>query len=168
MRIESKSQMYAMLERGAFGNQPRVNAQLHGYKGPVCVRTLRPGGPFKICDGIVSAVTFGASLQEPFQVSELVNGVTIQGEVQRQPGGLYLRYTTVDKPMRVAWKDEERHAHGLAAQALIQHHMDAASWDDLNELLDAYDGAVIEFSCHSHDVGVCLRRNTIFWEVRHY
>lgn len=168
MIIATKPQMYDMLERGQFGNQPRTNIQLHGYTGAVCVRTLRPGGPFKICDTLSEAIKYGVSLRERFNLSELMDGVTIQGELQRLPGGLYLRYTTKDLPMRVAWKHHEAHAHGLTAHALLQTHCDPSSYDCLMELLDTYDDAVVEFSAHNRDVGVIPRRNTIVWEVRHY
>lgn len=168
MIVESKSEMYELFQRGAFGNRPRMNTELHGFKGGVCVRTLRRGGPFKQCQGIEEAIDYGKHLNEPFNLSELVSAAVLQGEVWRDTKGLYLRYTTIDKPMRLAFQDEELHAKGMVARSLIQCYMDASSYDDLNDLLDLYDGAVVEFSCHATDVGTCPRRNTIFWEVRHY
>lgn len=46
--------------------------------------------------------------------------------------------------------------------------MDPSSQQDLDDLLDLYPDATIEFTCYDIDLGVIPNRNTIFWEVRNY
>lgn len=57
---------------------------------------------------------------------------------------------------------------GATVLALLDRYMDPSSRDDLQDLLDLYPDAVVEFSCFTVDVGVLPNRNTIFWETRNY
>lgn len=91
----------------------------------------------------------------------------IQGELMRDSGGLQLRYTFRAEPMRVALEMDERHASGLTALMLLRQHVDPQGVDALMELLDEYDGAVVEFTSYRAPVGA-FRHRTIIWEVRHY
>lgn len=106
---------------------------------------------------------------------------TMIGEVMADERGLYLRYVRgceeakthmrrlfeadlLTTPENRIWK----HARGLKASMLLRSHMDASSWEFLNDTLREYDGAMVEFLCLSRNAGI-LNWNTIFWEVRtHY
>lgn len=45
---------------------------------------------------------------------------------------------------------------------------DAASYEDVRELLKLYPNHVVEFSCCDRSVGSVPGRNTVIWEVRLY
>ncbi len=61
-----------------------------------------------------------------------------------------------------------KQADGLLAVGLLKTHMDASSYDDLQEMFAEFEmGTVIEFSTYSRKVGVLLL-NTVIWEVRGY
>lgn len=92
----------------------------------------------------------------------------LQGEVQEQVGGLYLRYTNVRLPMREALAKEQRHCSGLKSKILLQEAMDAYSYSWVEYLLDEYSDHVIEFSVYETCWGTIPNTNTIFWEVRDY
>jgi len=95
---------------------------------------------------------------------------TLQGELVRTARGLegYLGVRT-GKRMRLAMAEGLlTPRRGVEVQLLLDQFMDASSREDVNYLLDRYDGAVIEFCCYDLNVGVLPHRNTIIWEVRHY
>lgn len=94
--------------------------------------------------------------------------IVAQGEVCRHIGGLEMRYSTLKTAMRNALPVSQHHASGLRAKMLIEHWMSPSSLNDLNELLDTYPDAVIEFSIYSIELGSCPHRNTLIWEVRNY
>lgn len=117
--------------------------------------------------------------------------LVLQGEVMPDERHLYLRWTHCKAHMRTAFSmdlqerkpivnyvDPDRvyqpqdavfhHANGLFAWSLLKEHMDAPSWDCLQEILHNYDNPVVEFSIANRPVGI-FKWNTIFWEVRtHY
>lgn len=82
--------------------------------------------------------------------------LVIQGEACRSSRGLELTYTYEKKPMKQC---SFEYVCGLRAVFMID--------DDVKELLDEYDGHVVEFSTYSVRLGTCNRR-TIIWEVRAY
>lgn len=183
MILATKADMYAQYRRGRFGNRLRTWATLEdyrasGYSLPVVLRYAGAGGgawcaynvpPEDVDATVAQWVSEGANpklitLNESADDSQLI----LQGEVMRSPSHYSLRYSTVPKPMRQALAECQHHAEGLTALMLMRSAMDAASWDELQDLLDDFDGAVIEFSVWGHDVGDAPRRNTVFWEVRHY
>lgn len=112
--------------------------------------------------------------QEQLYIAEMAPTelTLIQGEVYQRATtdinqcGLYLNYSLVKKPMRDALKEQSLEAQGLLASQILQHYMDRASWEWLNELFLRYDGHVVEFSCYSKFWGTVSRRNTVIWEVR--
>lgn len=182
MQIKTKADMYDAYFRGPFGNRLRswdtVQAYLaSGYHGPVTMRTSRGGGgpcaygvEWIDVDRVAHEWShIGISLKE-IRINESAPDklLIIQGEVMRTIDHLHLRYSTLKLPMRKALATTQHHVGGLRAQMLLKGAMDPASYDDLNELLDDYDGAIIEFSTWAVDVGDCPRRNSVVWEVRHY
>ena len=92
----------------------------------------------------------------------------LQGEVMRSTDYLTLRYSRMKTAMRIALALSSHHAVGINAVNIIKSAMDPASWDDLQEIFDQYEDAVVEFSTWSRDVGNCAFRNTVLWEVRNY
>jgi hypothetical protein len=187
--INNKAAMYERYLRGDFGNRLRTWDNLKdyfesGYDKPVVLRYKVAGSKWQ---------KYG--LQTPADVSQQVadwitdddgydpalttlnelgadDKLILQGEAYRSPMGLYLRYSTIPKPMRLALKEEELHAHGLVAKILLQQFMYPSSYEWLMHLLDEYDGHVVEFSTFSCPVGESVvgpqDHNTVFWEVRNY
>lgn len=92
----------------------------------------------------------------------------IQGEVQRNELGLYLKYSDEPLTMREALAKRELTATNLSAKLILQKYLDNNSYEWLQYLLDTYDNHVIEFSTYSKCWGTVPRFNTVFWEVRLY
>lgn len=94
---------------------------------------------------------------------------TLQGEVYRGETGLTLYYSTVAKPMRDALAQRAGQVSGIMASFLLRRHLCPNSYDWMTELLDRYDGHVVEFSAYSVPWGTLYPKfNTCFWEVRQY
>jgi hypothetical protein len=70
--------------------------------------------------------------------------------------------------MRDALKEESHEAHGLKAKMLLEHYLDAPSYNWLLGLLEWYPDHVVEFSCYGKKWGTVPGFNTIYWEVRKY
>lgn len=181
MILKTKADMYALYDKGRFGNRLKCWPDLDSfymsdYSGPVVMRYKGCGGqwceygvlPHDVPCVVKRWVSEGAS-ERLIVINELAddNLLIIQGEVWRSPTGLHVRYTTEPMPMRKALAKSQHHATGVNAH-MVLGLMDPQSRSELDELLDDFDGAVIEFSVWSKDVGDCPRRNTVFWEVRHY
>lgn len=95
---------------------------------------------------------------------------TLQGEVCRTARGLE-SFLEVGGglPMRQAIAAGYMKPRGyLATKVLLDIYMDPSSRDDLDQLLELFPEATVEFSCFSVDVGVFPNRNVLFWEVRNY
>ena len=90
----------------------------------------------------------------------------IQGELRQSIRHLEVRYTTVKKPMRDAFKVEDNTIFGLQAKAVVSNCLDANSQDWIEVLLDRYPNHIIEFSTYSTQWGTLPGYNTVFWEVR--
>lgn len=93
---------------------------------------------------------------------------TVQGEVVEYLGQLQLTYSTIKKPMREAFAEEQLFLKGLSAQLVLQRNMNTASYEWLRHLLEIYPEHVVEFSCFSRCWGTVPRHNTVFWEIRKY
>ena len=174
--IKSKSQMYELYHRGAFGNKNRNWLTLEDYltsqfQGLVALReTEKVGGKcyYNLCrEGVLSHVH---EFPKGYNISEMLpsDKLLLQGEVQRDEQGLYLFYSKALAPMRDALKQSPQHTRGLAAHLLLQNYLDSSSYEGLLELLDNYPNHVIEFSTYNCKVGEIPNRNTVIWEVRQY
>jgi hypothetical protein len=177
----TKGEFYERYLKGHFGNRPRTWAtwadlEADTFRGRVTIRDMRPGGPChygvdvvdlragkypKGCDTLADK-RFNEGMPDEF--------LTIQGNVWLDDFGLKLEYScepnvghrvAVNQPL-------VRTAERLGALSLLKTYMDWNSYDDLQELLENYPEAVIEFSTYSKDVGVLPLRNTVFFEVRSY
>lgn len=107
-----------------------------------------------------------------FNISPMIDQwCQFKGEVFEQsyaPCQLCLYATYGTAPWRQALRDHGQTWFGLQAKNLLKGHMDAASYNDVMELLDLYPGHVIEFSVCDRQVGMVPGRNTVIWEVRDY
>lgn len=175
----NKVDFYKRYEQGEFGNRPRTWSSWQelrdsDFKGRVTIRDMTPGGP---CHYAVP-VSFLRDGKTPIGVNlnccRFNEGMpdedlTIQGNVWHD-GHLQLEYSC--EPgigHRLAVKQPKmKSASGLKAVSLLKMYMDPSSYDDLQEMLDTYEGAVIEFSAYGKRVGMIPGRNTVFWEVRNY
>ena len=182
MRIENKADCNRLYFAGEFGNKLQTwptwdEFARSSYQGYSVVRYAEPASPFCRYDleskeeaacWVSEAVSAGAQ-RDLFSYQEQAPDwlIVLQGEVYRGVGGLWLTYSTVKAQMRPALKQKTEHAQGLAASMLLLRNLDIQSWDNLHDLLDRFDGAVVEFSCYERGLGL-LGWNTLFWEVRNY
>lgn len=179
----------ALFGSGHFGNKMRQWPSLDdcikdGFSGTVGVRSRKPSSPFckigmtvdQAREWIERCLARGGEPWEFYLGEDIpVEWRTLQGEVYRGPGGLYLNYSTLQLHVRPALAQGGRHCHGLEAKLRLQHYMDPSSYDWLMELLDTYPDAkhrgyetshVVEFTTCDRPVGDTPGMNTIFWECR--
>jgi hypothetical protein len=175
--------MYQHYQAGHFGNKFHTWDDIphwlaSAYRKPVCMRYkgAMAGGkcayhvaPESVCDVDNEWAQQGLD-PKLITINESADdtALTIQGEVMRSTRHLSLRYSQTPLPMRNALAASERHAEGLEATCILKTYLDPASYEDLMDLLDTYEDAVVEFSTYSVDVGRCPRRNTVVWEARNY
>jgi len=183
MTVRSKKEMYELYEAGRFGNKletwPSLEAfyRDHVTKNVVMRYMGKAGGGWiqydlpscrvrQVADEWAreGADTALIALNESAPDHLLL----VQGEVARSTSYLSLRYSTAKMPMRRALTNHPAHAEGLTALLTLRRSMDPSSFDDLMDLLDAYEDAVVEFSTWEAEVGIFRNRNTVFWEVRNY
>jgi hypothetical protein len=173
-RVRNKKESKRLFGLGFFGNSVRQwdsiqEAEESGYKGLLVLRSLQTGGRviYHLTMAEAKKIEFVPGLN---YFNEQLNGpdkrVTFQGEVCRSHRGLELRYSTENLPMRDAMEDA-RHACGLQALLLMQHFCCPPGYTKIMDLLDEYDGHVVEFTVFDVPCGE-LKRNTIIWEVRDY
>lgn len=176
--VINKMDFARRFSEGEFGNaSPTWNTDKaylkDGYCGPVHIRNKVVGAQTwynvnraDFADYWQEAcVKFGAdmlyiSAMAPTHLTRL------QGEVMREPGGLYLHYSTVVATMRDALATYSQDVRGLRAKHLLQLEMCWNSYDWLCQLLDWYPDHVVEFSVYAKPWGTIPKYNTVFWEVR--
>lgn len=182
MQISNKREMYALYQDGAFGNKLRTWADINeflqsDYNGLVTLRYKGglPGGlanynvnSIEVLNVVNKLVKSGVNrdlitLNESAPDSRL----RIQGEIMRSERGLMVFWSDKKEKMRNALRSGVETV-GLAAEFLLKRNLTPSSYGDIQELLDIYEGAVIEFSAYEMCVGCCRHRNHIIWEVRHY
>lgn len=186
----SKAEMYPLYLAGKFGNRlltwPTLKDYLASdYPGLVVLRNRLPGG--KWCaygltrEGVIEQVRVwcqeGAT-EDLFTLNELAadDRLTFQGEIRKSTRGLYIRYSTLSKPMRKALAEQQQHAEGLQAVFLLRMYLDDVDYRFLMELITEYDtsdlddpstNVTLEFSVWDHKVGDWDRRMVV-WEIRQY
>lgn len=183
--ITNKAQMYAMLAQGLLGNtlpqyfsvdEWRASGQADRYDW-WGVRTLVPGGPcFLNChrDDVEATALRPEYAAAGVNISAMVDRVctvTMWAEVQRLPGGLYtyvLEYPPKEGSWRKLMPAGGKGYQGTAARLLLERHLNANALGDLYDLLNKYDGHVVEFSAIDICMGRLPGRNMIVWEVRNY
>lgn len=185
MEIRSKKEFYKLWEDGVLGNKLRtwrdpVAAQASGVS-LVGFRYADPkggGAPWwGICKGTDIVTRFAEIVATGFDARYLVvceaapdDRGTIQGEVCRTYLGLrgYLGLTTGLRMRDAMAAGLLKNYGGAAVNVLLDRYMDPSSRDDLDQIMDRYPDATVEFTCYAVQVGAFPHRNTIFWEVRNY
>lgn len=180
-QIRTKAEFFQLWEAGLLGNRLRIwrdpAVALQEGADVVGLREVGRGGGGAYAPA--TRATLAAVCQEwraagrEFMICEAApdHRATIQGEVCRTVGGLggLLGRVVGGKRMRDSLRDGDlKPVRGAQVQAILATYMDPSSRDDLEALLDRYDGATVEFTCYELNVGMLRGRNTIFWEVRNY
>lgn len=177
MRIETKTEMYRLLESGRFGNYPMCWSSIQeiersGFTGRVSVRSRQVANPVRLY-GIPASKIQAAIAGLPddqrnaaLTFSEVLPHET-NGTIQGEYDGFNLTHSFYPAPMRIALERQLLHAEGPAARWILKRHLDASDYDWLDDLLADFPGHVVEFSAFTRRVGT-LRRRAIFWEVRAY
>lgn len=169
-RVNTKAEMYQLLQAGAFGNTARqwniyTDLVASDYRGLVGVRSMLVGGKF------LPHVPFEQVVDAPNCIyNEMQNDdyILLQGETYRSVNGLYVYASTVKKPMRQALREGGRHFFRSAARAALEVTLWPSDIDALNGLMADYPESVVEFSTYSRAVGILPMSNTLIWEVRNY
>lgn len=173
--VKNKKQMYKILAQGGFGNCVKQYNSLEefqqsGYDRLVGIRSLRRGGLFIPYVKPEDVKTHLNKFPEGYNISPMQDDkrIRVQGELFRDESGLRLFCSFVQEPMRAALKKGGQQYSNLEALRILKRNFWPSSYDDIMELLDDYDGHVVEFSCYSIPVGSLPHRNVIIWEVRQY
>lgn len=114
-------------------------------------RATEPGGPMTQCGPLPPD-----------------DHLLLQGELLRTPEGLYLRYTRLKEPMRLALQRDQHHAWNLRAHELLRQACWPQSLVMLTDLLDQDPEGILEFGAYSCALGLIPHHNTIIWEWRRY
>jgi hypothetical protein len=177
MQVTSKKEMYRLYQAGKFGNKLRTwdtwqDMYDDPYQGDIVVRSVIPGYKTKyklpknqVLQDFAPYKSKYPSSQFRFNEAAPDQHLLIQGEVYRSPEYLSLFYSTAKLPMKPALAESGRQVYGATANAIMRYALNDNSWDDMQTLLDIYDG-IIEFSAYEVELGVIPGRNTIIWEIR--
>lgn len=187
-RIDTKRDMYALLESGALGNtaitcslkeaegwftgevEPDYPLYAIRYKRPDCRQWQCYDIPAEnvwptICDYLSEGAKSDLINVTPMMPDDKI---VVQGEVARSAThGWSFRVSRMRRPMRIALGSLDEH-HGAGYWTVLKTVMDPSSYDDLQSLFDLYPDATVEFSVYSCHLGNIPHRNTIIWEVRNY
>jgi hypothetical protein len=179
VRFDTKDDNITAIRLGLFGNAPRqweTTNDVMGDVGPghlIVVRPRVPGGRcwydttlLEWCRSFVIGEEVDPSeyyFNEPIDKST----VTLNAEVTRKYGELYMRYAVVKDHMRPALKNHERHAFGLTALSIMRVLCCEQGYECVCGLLDLYPDHVVEFTCMDRAYGT-LGWNTVVWECRSY
>lgn len=185
--VTNKRQMYAMLERGDFGNTIPMWTNVEQWENLAPgyrlwgVRTMTPGGPCRLnCPVEEVAATFREfeKAGHRAQISMMVDGiatVTAWLEAWRSPTGLVvegIEYPRIADgwAWRNSMQDPQRRRSWLrsSASAVLAKHLNPNSRADLDVLLDQYPDHVVEMAALDRCIGTVPHRNAIVWEVRSY
>lgn len=175
--VETKADFVRRFMADEFGNRGPNWATFDeyvesGYRGLVHIRNKQIGGPtlYNVAPNNVAFYWDGMDCSpETHYLAGMAptERTLFQGEVGLLPE-LTLTWTTVAKPMRDALRERSMTTGGLLAVLLLQHYMNAASYEWLCELILRYPDHIIEFSCYDTNWGTLPGYNTVFWEVRKY
>lgn len=181
MRITNKTRMYELLMSGRLGNYSQIwdtvpEVLASGYEGEISIRSRQISNPIRLYHVPVTELEATVSNLSPHQtaggltfcVAPPDHKRTIQGEVMLTVGGYYLFYSFAPLTMRAALETDGHHAYGLQAKMLLETYLEPVDFEDLQLLLETYDGAAIEFTGFRVPVGVIPHRKMLVWEVRHY
>ncbi len=182
--VNSKHENHRLLMQGEYGNTIQnwmdiEEVRQSGFKGQVGLRSWTPGfrTVYHIDQHDMEKTLREAKWSYPrheFYWSGMTpdDHLRLQGEfIDGMRNGSYvhrsLTYSTIQKPMKIAFMQETKHVDGIAAEIIIRNAMDDQSHEKFMELRERYSNAAIEFSCWDIPMGT-LGWNTVFWEVRDY
>lgn len=194
--IRDKQTMYDLLTRGMFGNRQEIypiedsedwmclcsrNLPMRGAPHPLwALRYKEPGHrqwscydlpPESVWPTYCDYVAEGADPNK-FNLTPMMPDhlIVVQGEVQRNAQfGWCFRVSKEKRPMNVALGNfQVEHHFGPGYWLYLKQIMTDQDYEDINELLESFPNAVIEFSVYNRVVGDCPNRKTIIWEVRNY
>jgi hypothetical protein len=181
-KITSKSQMYAALLAGKFGNTIPCWFSVEDWEGVADftkqwgVRTMTVGGPCRLfcpADEVRSTFESYLSMGHTPQISCMIDNYgdcVLMADVWDSPTGLIVH--GIDMPEKDAnWRRDmpgkARMYEGVAARRLLRRRLNENSYDDLMELLELYPDHDVELSAMSICFGTLPHRNTIIWECRY-
>lgn len=174
--VFTKKDFTLRYQAGEFGNRTQTWHSLEDFYNPnrtkrYHLRNRIAGGATYYDQTVTDVRQLWSMMKSPemWYCSEMAptSKTLFQGEVFRSDQGLALYYSTIPKPMRDSLKEGGQQVIGLTAKLFLEHYLDPVDYDWLNELLDRYDGHVVEFSHYNVACGV-LNRRLIVWEVRNY
>lgn len=178
--VRTKQDFVRRYEQGEFGNHAPTWSTIgeymqSGYSGLVHIRNRVAGGPtwYNVsAERVVELWGLATRKSSPhlLYISAMAptERTLFQGEIFLGPGGYWLTYSRVAKPMREALREQATEARGVSATVLLDYYLDSHSRQWLDVLLDRYENHVVEFSTYSVKWGTLLGYNTVFWEVRLY
>ncbi|MFA6064595.1 MAG: hypothetical protein WCW44_01175 [archaeon] len=182
-KINSKREFYILYNNNLLGNKPlcwdtHKDLLASNWRNPVCIRSTKGTArsntrfnvPFNELEKELEDLkqTGVKDSEMSFNQSMPDEHLLIQGEVKRTEQGVYLLYSTIKKPMNLAFKEEVKHAFGLKATMIMQTFLFPQSYDDVMDFLSSFPESIIEFGAYAVSVGNLKGRNTIIWEVRNY
>lgn len=181
MKIPTKQQFINLYIAGVLGNRFRVWTDLESClkddPDEVGLRELAVGaGSFEMCSrGNIEATALKwIQLQRKFYLNESdkdhLSHLAIQGEICRTSSG-YHGYIGDAHGLRMRDMFKAGYARNFGSietRHIMRSYMDENSLSDVDDLLDLYPDATIEFACYRKTIGVLPNRNTIIWEVRDY
>ena len=183
MQINNKKEFYKLWEDGVLGNRTRIfhnvlDALNSGAKRIGFRQTNTPKGAKgawtlgDTCMAIPTAAEW-TKLGRTFIMDDSVpnDKSTMQGEICRTTEGLqgFIAVGRGLPPMRITMAQGlHKHYGYLSTRILLDTYMDVNSRNDLDDLLELYPDAAVEFTCFSVNVGNLPHRNTILWETRNY
>ena len=170
---DTKAKMYTLYNKNRFGNRLRsftLDSYLAAVEannvGLVALRVKVAGDPWYLELNAAQVKRYYDPDKHIISEHAPDHNLTIQGELQRSTNGWYLYYSTEPGyTMREGLPRFGQHARGLYALSLLKVHMDPSAYDDMMELFDTWDEAIVEFSCYGQAVG-WANQNTLVWELR--
>ena len=180
--IPDKKTFKALSNKGILGNRFRTFATVEDayWSGVPCFYIRGPvaGWPHMVqccpvaqLDETVARIERKGTPRSQMQFVEVKpDGTprTINAEILRGEQGLWLRYGSSSVlNLRHDLEQNGIHAQGIKAKQVMWTRMPQEDVDMVDELLDDWPGAIIEFSTYEQRVGI-FDRYTVIWEVRHY
>lgn len=182
--IKSKSEFYRLWKNLQLGNRIAIFDNIDeflksNWSKPTSIRYKVAGSPYvafyvpadKVLDKVEEFVEKGAD-KDLFVFNESTpdDCLLIQGEAQyiyENSFGLTLTYNTDKVSMRSAMTNFKM-STGLKAKMILEHYLNAKSYEMLKDLFEEYPNDVIEFGVYSKKLGVLPGHNTVIWEIRNY
>lgn len=175
MQIRNKQEFYCLWSAGLLGNKPHTwetadELAASGFAGKVGIRSKVKGGPCLYHLPVEEVLRRVQSWPCAYSLSEAMPDhlLLIQGELQRQAGGLVLTYSCERGITMRQAMERPLTAVRVNALRLLREHLWPSSCEDMDDLFDLYPDAVVEFNAYECAVGTLPHRNAVIWEVRDY